>query len=197
MERQYLAFSRCGSLREHLRDSHAVSQQLDKAELAMGDLVNAFGYPFAFSRRRTALLATYKDTVLRFPAGLDIDLRDSLGPTRRAALARVVPWQTFAVITAANPGRLLEAEENAKRREALAEALRRQDANTILVLGCSPDGEHCEESFCADLPKAVAIEVAREFEQDAIFWYDGAVFWLLGARRPIGEVRLPPDSTMS
>jgi hypothetical protein len=43
----------------------------------------------------------------------------------------------------------------------------------------------------------VAIEVAREFEQDAIFWYDGAVFWLLGARRPIGEVRLPPDSTMS
>ncbi len=133
----------------------------------------------------------YRQTVLDFDDGPAIDLRAPLGPQERTSLARAAGGGPLAVITAANPGRMLGVEENALRHRALLEALERKGVDWVRVLGCSPDGEHCEESVCASLSLAEAVDLARSFGQEAIFWYDGSSFWLVGVGAATGRVRLP------
>lgn len=134
----------------------------------------------------------YPETVLHFASGLRVDLRAPLTPDDREALADIAPHETFAVITASNPGRRLEDLENNRRRDELSKEIGRRGASPIPVKGCSPDGAHCEDSFCVDLPKDESLALARRFGQEAIFWYHGGAFWLVAARENGSEaMRLP------
>lgn len=137
----------------------------------------------------------YLDTVLHYPSDLRVDLRAPFGPGDHEKLAKVVPFSPFAVVTAANPGgHSAGAKKNERRHARLIEELSRAGTEWVPVQGCSPDGVHCEESVCVDLPRQDAADLARGFDQDAIFWYDGREFWLVDARP--GEewdLRLPGD----
>ena len=59
---------------------------------------------------------------------------------------------------------------------------------------CSPDHAHCECSVAVLMPQEKAIELARELEQVAIFWFDGKLFWILGAIVEADPLMLPRRS---
>jgi hypothetical protein len=135
----------------------------------------------------------YAATVLRFGAAEEtwIDLRRPVGPAGRSLLAGLGLDGSFGVLTACNPrGRLAPEPENRAANRALAERLRRL-GRVVAVEGGSPDGSHREPGFAAPIPGALACEIAAEFGQDAIFWFDGARFWLVGALAPLGRIPLP------
>jgi hypothetical protein len=44
------------------------------------------------------------------------------------------------------------------------------------------------------MPERKAIELARELEQVAIFWFDGKRFWILGALLDTDPIELPRSS---
>jgi len=62
------------------------------------------------------------------------------------------------------------------------------------VEACSPDRSHCESSVAVLMPRDKAIALARELEQIAIFWFDGARFWILGADLETDAIVLPREA---
>jgi len=146
--------------------------------------------------RQDADWERYPDTVLHFRSlpKLRIDLRAPLSAQDRAALARIGFAGEFAVITAFDPlGRDLPLEENAQRATKLETRLAELDHSFVRVDACSPGGSHCEASVAVGMPKSKAVRVASEFEQMAIFWYDGGRFWIVGALA-ISEPRVLPEN---
>jgi hypothetical protein len=59
---------------------------------------------------------------------------------------------------------------------------------------CSPDKSHCECSVAVVIPQEKALDLAREMEQVAIFWFDGQRFWILGALADTDPLMLPRSS---
>ena len=62
------------------------------------------------------------------------------------------------------------------------------------VDACSPDRSHCECSVAVIMEQKRAIDLARELEQVAIFWFDGKQFWILGAIVEAEPLMLPRNS---
>jgi hypothetical protein len=136
----------------------------------------------------------YPETILRFAAEprISIDLRRIVTEVEKASLIRIGLDGPFAVITAFDPrGMNFPSEENAQRAEQLEERLRELGHFFVLVDACSPDGEHCESSVAVRMPKSGAVSLAVEFQQVAIFWFDGERFWIVGAMGQSEAVRLP------
>ena len=136
----------------------------------------------------------YPDTVLRFhtePAA-SVDLREPVTRATVAALARIGFAEPFAVLTAHDPrGRDVPADVNERRAAELDAKLASAGARFVHVDACSPDGEHCELSVAAAVSREAATELARYFEQVAIFWFDGEKFWIVGAIVDADPVMLP------
>ncbi len=82
----------------------------------------------------------------------------------------------FVLITAYDPaGAQTSAAENQAANERLARTLHSRGWHVLEALGRSPDGSHVEPSFAVfGIPLAEALEVAREFDQAAVFVWDGA-----------------------
>ena len=59
------------------------------------------------------------------------------------------------------------------------------------VDACSPDRSHCEPSVAVAMPQEKAIDLAREMEQVAIFWFDGRRFWIFGVVVETDPLMLP------
>lgn len=62
------------------------------------------------------------------------------------------------------------------------------------VDACSPDRSHCECSVAVVMEQKKALDLARELEQVAIFWFDGKRFWILGAIVESDPLMLPKNS---
>lgn len=139
----------------------------------------------------------YPETILRFsfdPA-LEIDLRKSPSEKELLRLREAGFGDGFAVLTAFDPhGRDLSAEENAKRKHDLDERLSALGHRFVDVDACSPDGAHCECSVAVTIDQKEAIDLARDLEQVAIFWFDGKQFWILGAIVEADPLMLPRSS---
>ena len=146
----------------------------------------------------------YPSTILEFdtPAGLRVDLRRPVDDATRGALA-ALGLGDFGVFTAENPaGEHADDEddpgaerarerENDRRMGALVERLERERVAFVRVDGVAPDGgyrEHCV-ALAVGLDRAVAM--AEQYEQLALFWYDGSAFWLLPAEADQPPIRLP------
>ncbi len=139
----------------------------------------------------------YPETILRFSGEptVAIDLRTVLNEQTFAELRRIGLDGAFAVMTAFDPrGENLSAEENRRRSDELDERLRRLGMHFVRVDACSPDGAHCECSVAVKIPKEQAVRLAIEFEQVAIFWFDGRQFWIVGAMMPADPMMLPRSS---
>ncbi len=77
----------------------------------------------------------------------------------------------FAVITACNPFTAEERSSDAVETLRLRKNLSRRGLKKHLVTGASVDGSHQEPGFAVwDLALEEALEIGREFRQDAIFW---------------------------
>lgn len=136
----------------------------------------------------------YPDTVLHFrtdPA-VRVDLRDPVAREAAAALGAIGLSGPFAVLTAHDPrGRDEDADVNARRAERLDDRLLSLGVDFLHVDACSPDGSHCEASVAAIMEREQATSLAIEFEQVAIFWFDGEKFWIAGALVGGDPVMLP------
>jgi len=139
----------------------------------------------------------YPETILTFSSRpkLEIDLRAIPSDETLTALQRIGFGDPFAVLTAFDPqGRDLSDSDNERRRRDLDVRLQRGGYKFVDVDACSPDRSHCECSVAVVMPQQDAIALARELEQVAIFWFDGARFWILGAIVESDPLMLPRSS---
>jgi hypothetical protein len=139
----------------------------------------------------------YPETVLDFATtpAIEIDLRKVPSEDAIAALKAGGLGQPFAIMTAFDPhGENLSPSENEKRMRELDEGLRASGYSFVRVDCCSPDRSHCESSVAVVMPQEKAIDLARELEQVAIFWFDGSRFWILGGLAETDPLMLPRSS---
>ncbi len=138
--------------------------------------------------------ARYAETVLIFEGEdrFEIDLREVLSEAVRTHFRNRGFPQTFAILTAHDPfGRDSTPEENRVRQAKLESELRARDIHFVRVDACSTDREHCECSLAIDVDQEVAVQIAVEYEQIAIFWFDGTEMWLVGGIVKSDPIRLP------
>lgn len=136
----------------------------------------------------------YPETVLTFSgeAQVAIDLREEVPPATRRALSAMGLGAQFGILTAFNPrGIDKSADENAARMEALEKELASAGESFVRLDACSPDKSHCECSVALAAGRDRCVDVARRWEQIAIFWWDGSSFWLYGAIVEIEPLKLP------
>ena len=139
----------------------------------------------------------YPETILSFSTkpAVEINLREIPSERAIADLSAAGFGQPFAVLTAFDPrGRNLSPAENEKRGRDLDQRLTAEGYRFAHVDACSPDRAHCECSVAVLMPQEKAIELARELEQVAIFWFDGKLFWILGAIVEADPLMLPRSS---
>ena len=126
---------------------------------------------------------------------VEIDLREIPSESALARLARAGFGQPFAVLTAFDPrGHDLSPAENEARKRDLDRRLKAEGHRFANVDACSPDCSHCERSVAVVMPQATAIDLARELEQVAIFWFDGKRFWIIGVMVETDPLVLPRNS---
>ena len=126
---------------------------------------------------------------------VEIDLRVIPSGSALAKLDAAGFGEPFAVLTAFDPhGRDLSTVENEKRRRELDRRLTVDGYRFVHVDACSPDRSHCERSVAVVMPQEKAIDLAREMEQVAIFWFDGTRFWILGVVVEADPLMLPRNS---
>ena len=185
-----LATSIAHALRFETWQSLVRIQQLEECDAAtlMVDLARA-------AARDDPSWHTYRDTILEFFPG-DEPLRVDLRRPVRETLARQMGARgiggRFVVVTACNPhGRTVGDAENAARTQALLERLKASELAWLPVDGLSPDGAHREAGVAVAMSRSDAQALARDFGQSAIFTYDGAAFWLVGAFAHAEPERLP------
>ena len=136
----------------------------------------------------------YPETVLEFATApaVEIDLREIPSDDKIAALQSAGLDQPFAIMTAFDPrGENLSPAANAKRKQELERRLHSSGYGFAQVDACSPDRLHCECSVAVVMPQDKALDLAREMEQVAIFWFDGKQFWILGAIVDADPIMLP------
>ena len=139
----------------------------------------------------------YPETLLDFATTppVQIDLREIPSDGAVAALKAAGLGEPFAIITAFDPrGENLSPAENEKRKRDLDKRLRATSYRFEHVDCCSPDRSHCERSVAVLMPQEKAIDLARELEQVAIFWFDGRRFWIVGALVDTDPLMLPRSS---
>jgi hypothetical protein len=139
----------------------------------------------------------YPETILEFATTppIEIDLREIPSDDKIATLRSAGFDQPFAVMTAFDPGgENLSRAENEKRQQELERRLRSSGYKFVEVDACSPDRSHCECSVAVLMPQEKALDLARELEQVAIFWFDGKRFWILGALVETDPLMLPRSS---
>lgn len=138
--------------------------------------------------------ARYAETVLIFEGAsrFEIDLREVLGEDAREHFRNKGFPQTFAILTAHDPlGRDLTPEENQARQANLESELDADEIHFVRVDACSTDREHCECSLAIDVDQEDAVAIAKQYEQMAIFWFDGTEMWLVGGIVKSDPIRLP------
>jgi hypothetical protein len=139
----------------------------------------------------------YPETILTFATTprVEIDLRDIPSEEAISLLSDAGFGEPFAVLTAFDPrGLNLPRAENEQRKRELDRRLRAWGLRFAHVDACSPDGSHCECSAAIVMPQREAIELGKELEQVAIFWFDGRRFWIVGALVETDPLMLPRSS---
>lgn len=99
---------------------------------------------------------------------------------------------TFGIVTAQDP---MGVKQSGVRNTELADMLERAAASLggpwVRVDACNPDHSHCERSIAISIGLQPLIALACRYDQLAIFWFDGAAFWIIPARSDEPALRLP------
>ncbi len=138
--------------------------------------------------------SSYPETVLVFAGEPEmmIDLREVVPPATKNALQAMGLDEPFSVLTSYNPrGETISAAENDRRFKELTSELESAGVSYLVMDACSPDRSHCECSVVLKGDRETAIDIAKRWEQVAIFWYDGGRFWIYGGIFDIEPIPLP------
>ena len=91
-----------------------------------------------------------------------------------------IHFSDFAIITANNPnGKILEPKENEELNKLLKQQISQLDS--IELIGASPDFTHQEPSFAINITQGEAVRLAKQFNQNAIFWVISGEVFLVSA----------------
>lgn len=137
----------------------------------------------------------FPSTHLHFvdPPVVSVVVRAHVSADARAALAAHGLTGAFSVITAQDPmGRTQPPEVNARLAAKLQAQVAALGVQFARVEACSPDRSHCEQSVAIVSARHEAVRLACEYDQLAIFWFDGDAFWIVPARSSKPAVRLAP-----
>ncbi len=140
------------------------------------------------------MITRYPETVLTFNGEppLFVDLRVPVTQRERDSLQAMGMQTSFAVVTACNPmGKNISDAENEQRSRLLEAELVSSRERFVRVDACSPDKSHCEPSVAVKTSLERAVEIAKRYDQVAIFWFDGAEFWIEPVLGPATRMRLP------
>ncbi|MGV3709044.1 MAG: DUF3293 domain-containing protein [Gemmatimonas sp.] len=133
----------------------------------------------------------YSRTILEFPDGLRVDLQEPLSNDVRARISASI-GENFAIVSAADPkGQDQNDNINVQAVHNFRCELDRRSIRYFPIIGRAADGSHIEESLVLLAPMDEARRMASDADQSAYFWFDGAAFWLMGARVDHPPVRLP------
>jgi hypothetical protein len=128
--------------------------------------------------------ATYAETILVFP-GPDLLEIDLSCPVPLAVAKRLEARgldRPFGLVTPENPrGHRSSPEDNDSRLERFLAELDRHGRHYQRVDGLSPDRRHAERGVALPWPQEDVVALARQWEQSAIYWWDGVRFWVVGA----------------
>ncbi|MCE9679355.1 DUF3293 domain-containing protein [Shewanella sp. AS1] len=98
---------------------------------------------------------------------------------------------SFAIITAHNPrGQSLTASQNRLLDKQLQQHIIRLQRPYRALIGSSVDRTYMEKSWAIPIDKASAIELARQFNQNAIYYIHKGELQLVPCLLPYGEVDL-------
>ena len=119
---------------------------------------------------REALDSAYREAVY------EVDLTSGRLRFVIGAPLPLLAGRPFALLTAHNPGSLRPGDEaNLRANEQLERRLASLGLEHVTARGVSPDGSHIEPSFAVfGIEREMALELAAEFGQAAIVWFDGA-----------------------
>lgn len=206
------AFPKASAAEIALRVMHLHEPHFERIIAALFDEESACLYRETLSRLRAEpktpefpgeLWRTYADTILEFPDApkARVDLRQPVTVETRALLASRGLPSTFAVVTAEFPiggsavhAGMPNAATDSSSQALLEARLARTGVSFRLMDGVSPDGTHRERSVAVALARTEAVALARELHQHAIFWFDGASFWLCPTHSSTAPRRLPLES---
>jgi hypothetical protein len=151
------------------------------------------------SRSGESRWGDFPRTVLHFDSApvFALDLQQPVGATELAGLKRIGFERPFGVVTAQDPmGIAQTADSNAALAARLLAEVAALGAPHVCVDACSPDRSHCERSIALVHDLQVLVDLARRYSQLAIFWFDGAAFWIVPACSSREErVRLPASAS--
>jgi len=121
-----------------------------------------------------------------------VDLRKEIDLATRTLLRQIGFERPFGIVTAHNPmGVAQPADVNARLAASLQIDVAKLQATHRHLDACSPDRSHCEQSIAIVLELQSLIVLACRYNQLAIFWFDGDVFWIVPARSSNARLRLP------
>lgn len=138
--------------------------------------------------------ASYAETVLRVHGSVpgEIDLARPIDAGARAVLHAAGLSGRFGLVTPCNPrGRRLSAAENAARWDRFVANLSAQGHAPVRVDGQSPDRQHVESGVALPWAREAVVALARDWDQSAIYWFDGDAFWVVGALTDTAGLKLP------
>jgi len=141
-----------------------------------------------------ALWTTYANTRLLIGQAprIKVDLRRPVSDDLRLLLTNLGLGATFAVVTPFNGrGRRAPSWLNQARYIRTRLMLRSRKLLFVPADGESPDATHRERGFAIAMTRSDAAALARELEQLALYWFDGAAFWIDGVLASRAPQRLP------
>jgi hypothetical protein len=123
---------------------------------------------------------------------IKVDLRMPVSDEVRHLLTNLGLGTTFAVVTPFDPrGERAPAWRNLVRYFRMRRLLPHDNLKFIPADGESPDSSHRERGFAIAMDRVDAAALARQFEQLAIYWFDGEAFWIDGTLATRAPQRLP------
>jgi Protein of unknown function (DUF3293) len=137
--------------------------------------------------------AAYGETILVFAGTppLEIDLRRTPRAEERRGLALRGLDGSFGLVTPCNPrGHRAPPEENAALLLRFLAELDAHGKRYVRVDGVSPDRRHVERGVALAWSRSDVLALARTWQQSAVYWWDGASFWVIGALTDAAPWRL-------
>ena len=136
---------------------------------------------------------SYGSTILVVHAALpfEIDLSMPVNAPARALLAGAGLAEPFGLVTPCNPRgqHAAQPENDALLNQFLAD-FTADGSRYVRVDGVSPDRRHVEPGVALAWPQPDVVALARKWRQSAVYWWDGAAFWVVGALTDAAPRRL-------
>lgn len=93
---------------------------------------------------------------------------------------RLNPHINFAIITAYNPlGKICSKSANRTLDKELQADIEGLKAPYRRLWGCSPEFDHSEKSWAVMTDKGTAINLAKKYQQNAIYWVEQVCLFLV------------------